>query len=142
MPPNELVALLHRYMAAFDRGDYDTLVQFYCDDVVLVIANGAELHGKQAIVDFYRAATAKTRRTIKIVQALAQNALIAAELESEFLALGDYPDFTSGPMRKGDRLYLNTLVLYELRDAAFSRIRSAPLKREWRRIEDEERAAQ
>lgn len=131
----QLVADLHRYMDAFNRGDYPALVEFYAEDVVLVIASGHELVGRQAIVDFYRKATSKTRRTIKILQAFGSGDRLAAELESEFLAVEDFPDFSSGPMKKGDRLYVNTFVLYELRDGRYARIRSAPFRREWRRVE-------
>ena len=92
-----------------------------------------ELKGTAAIVDFYRNTTGKTRRVISVVDAFGQGDRIAAELESEFLALEDFPDFTSGPMRKGDRLFINTFVLYELRDGLFLRIRAAPFRREWRR---------
>lgn len=133
MPLLEPAAHLQRYMDAFNRGDYETLVQFYHQDIVLVIANGVELKGKAAIVDFYRGTTAKTRRTISIIDAFGQDDRIAAELESEFLAIEDFPDFTSGPMRKGDRLYINTFAIYELRDRQFFRIRSALFRREWRR---------
>jgi len=125
---------LHTYMAAFNAGDYDTLRGFYADDVVLVIGNGTELRGVQAIVDFYREVKTSTRRTIKILRTFPSRDGIAAELESEFLAVEDVPDFTSGPMRKGDRLYINSFVVYDVRDGRYSRIRSAVFKRIWRRV--------
>jgi ketosteroid isomerase-like protein len=124
---------LHTYMAAFNASDYDTLGGFYADDVVLVIGNGTELRGVQAIVDFYRDVKTSTRRTIKILRTFPSRDGIAAELESEFLALEDVPDFTSGPMRKGDRLYINSFVVYDVKDGRYSRIRSAVFKRIWRR---------
>ena len=133
-PDSATVASLHRYMDAFNRGDYDALIDFYCEDVVLVNAGGTKLESRAAIVEFYKKVTSKTRRTIKILQAFASGDRLAAELESEFLALEDYPEFASGPMRKGDRLYINTFVIYELRDGRYARIRSAPFKREWRRV--------
>jgi hypothetical protein len=133
VPPPEPAIHLQRYMDAFNSGEYEALTQFYHDDVVLVIGNGVELKGKAAIVDFYRNTTAKTRRVITIIDAFGQSDRICAELESEFLALEDFPDFTSGPMHKGDRYYINTFVIYELRDALFLRIRAAPFRREWRR---------
>jgi ketosteroid isomerase-like protein len=124
---------LHAYMAAFNGGDYDALRTFYADDVVLVIGNGTELRGVQAIIDFYRDVKANTRRTIKILRTFPARDGIAAELESEFLAVEDVPDFTSGPMRKGDRLYINSFVVYDTRDGRYTRIRAAVFKRIWRR---------
>ena len=121
------------YMEAFNRSDYETLRGFYCPDVQLVIGSGKQLVGPQAIIDFYREVKAKTQRTISILQSVSNGRTVAAELESEFLALEDVPDFTSGPMAKGDRLYINSFVFYELRDGRYARIRSAVYKRVWRR---------
>ncbi len=126
------------YMEAFNRGDYDALRGFYCPDVRLVIGNGTELVGPQAIIDFYRDVKAKTQRTISILQSVSNSHTVAAELESEFLALEDAPDFTSGPMAKGDRLYINSFVFYELRDGRYALIRSAVFKRIWRRAAEAE----
>lgn len=122
------------YMAAFNRGDYETLRGFYCPDVRLTIGSGKELIGAQAIIDFYRDVKSRTQRTIHILQSVSSGTTVAAELESEFLALEDIPDFTSGPMAKGDRLYINSFVFYELRDGRYARIRSAVFKRVWRRV--------
>jgi ketosteroid isomerase-like protein len=125
---------LHAYMAAFNASDYDALRTYYADDVVLVIGNGTELRGIQAIVDFYRDVKANTKRTIKILRTFPGRDGIAAELESEFLAMEDVPDFTSGPMRKGDRLYINSFVVYDVQGGRYTRIRAAVFKREWRRV--------
>jgi len=128
------VGRLHAYMDAFNRSDYARLRHYYSDDVVLVIGNGTELRGAQAIIDFYSDVKASTQRTIKILRAFPGEDGIAAELESEFLAIEDAPDFTSGPMRKGDRLYINSFVIYETKAGKYSRIRAAVFRREWRRV--------
>ena len=127
---------LDRYIDAFNRGDYVMLRDFYCDDIQLVIGNGKELSGKQAIIDFYSVVRKQTQRTIRILQSFSNGKTIAAELESEFVALEDAPDFTSGPMAKGDRLYINSFALYDLRDGRFARIRAAVFRRIWRRVGD------
>jgi hypothetical protein len=126
---------LAAYMKAFNASDYDALCGFYCPDVRLVIGSGKELVGRQAIVDFYRGVKSKTQRTISILQSFSSGETVAAELESEFVALEDVPDFTSGPMAKGDRLYINSFVLYDLKDGRYSRIRAAIFRRIWRRAE-------
>ncbi|QCI95807.1 nuclear transport factor 2 family protein [Novosphingobium sp. EMRT-2] len=120
------------YMDAFNRSDYDALCGFYAPDIRLVIGNGTELVGRQAIVDFYRPVKAVTQRTIDVLQCFHDGKVLAAELESEFLALEDLPDFVSGPMNKGDRRYLNSLVLYDFEGEHYTRIRAAILKREYR----------
>jgi ketosteroid isomerase-like protein len=117
------------YMDAFNRGEYDKFSSYYDPEVVLTIAGRTELRGPQAICDFYAQVKSQTRRTIQIRNFVSSPGRIAVELESEFLALQDLPDFTAGPMKKGDRLAVHTLVLYELQDGRFRRIRSASLRR-------------
>jgi hypothetical protein len=124
---------LAAYMDAFNRDDYATFGAFYADDVVLIIAGARELKGKQAIFDFYKGVKAKTRRTIRIIQSFADGDGLAAELESEFLALEDLPDFQGGSLMAGDRMFINTFVLYELRGGLYARIRSATFRRRFSR---------
>jgi uncharacterized protein (TIGR02246 family) len=117
------------YIDAFNRNDTAGFADYYAPGVQLVIAGKHELIGRDAILEFYRAVKASTRRTITVNRVITTPQAIAAELESEFLALEDIPDFTAGPMRKGDRMFINTVVLYDLEDGKFSRIRSAELRK-------------
>jgi hypothetical protein len=120
------------YIDAFNRDDEASYGRYYADDVVLVIAGERELLGRDAIFAFYRTVKAQTRRTIIVKDAIIGPARLAAELESEFLALEDLPDFTAGPMRAGDRIYINTFVFYDVVDGCFRRIRSAVFRKESR----------
>ncbi|HEY6922487.1 MAG TPA: nuclear transport factor 2 family protein [Steroidobacteraceae bacterium] len=113
------------YIEAFNRDDYAAFGDYYHEDVVLVIAGKRELRGRQAIFEFYRTVKAQTRRTIQVNRVIMGRAEFAAELQSEFLALEDIPDFLAGPMRKGGRILVTTFVLCELREGRFVRIRSA-----------------
>ncbi len=120
------------YMAAFNASDWEALQRFYAPDIRLVIGNGTELIGRQAIIDFYTGVKSKTKREIQIVQSFAEGGVLAAELESEFLALEDAPDFAVRPMAKGDRYYINSFVLYEFEGEQYTRIRAAVFRREFR----------
>jgi ketosteroid isomerase-like protein len=120
------------YIDAFNRGDEAVYSGFYSPDVRLVIAGNQALVGPRAIVEFYRSVRRQARRTIQVKRVISTPAALAAELESEFTALEDLPDFPAGALRKGDRLQINTVVLYDVRDGQFARIRSARLsKRHW-----------
>jgi ketosteroid isomerase-like protein len=120
------------YIDAFNRDDYSAFGDYYDEDVVLVIAGKTELRGREAIFAFYKTVKKQTRRTIQVNKVIVAPNRIAAELQSEFLALEDLPDFAAGPMKKGGRIFINTMVIYELRDGKFSRIRSAELRKEAR----------
>lgn len=117
------------YIDAFNDNDYERFATYYAPDVTLVIAGKHELHGREAILEFYRSVKAETRRTITVNRLITTPHAIAAELQSEFLALRDLPDFVAGPMRKGERIFINTVVIYDLEDGKFSRIRSAELRK-------------
>jgi hypothetical protein len=117
------------YIDAFNRDDYSSFGDYYAEDVVLVIAGKTELRGRQAIFDFYKIVKSQTRRTIQINKVITAPNHLAAELQSEFLALEDLPSFSAGPMKKGGRIFINTFVFYNLRDGKFARIRSAEFRK-------------
>lgn len=117
------------YIAAFNRGDQAAYGAYYCTDVTLVIADHTELHGRQAIFDFYARVRAGTERLIRVLNVIARTDLLAAELQSEFLATRDLPDFPSGSMRAGDRLEINSFVFYDLDGGRYRRIRAATHRR-------------
>ena len=121
-------ARFQAYIDAFNRND-PAYGDYYDDDVVLVIAGKTELRGPRAIHDFYTRVKTETRRTIQVNRYLSTPGRIAVELQSEFLALQDVPDFTAGAMKKGDRIFINTFVLYELKNGRFARIRSAVFRK-------------
>lgn len=120
------------YMQAFNASDWDRLRGFYAPDVRLVIGNGTELYGHKAIIDFYSKVKSQTRRTIDILQCFAEGNTLAAEIESEFQAIEDAPDFAVRPMAKGDRYYLNSFVFYDFQGPLYTRIRAATFRREFR----------
>lgn len=124
------------YIAAFNRGDSAAYGAFYAEDVLLIISDHTVLRGRQAILDFYANVRAGTERTINVVDVLARGDLLAAELESEFLATRDLPAFAPGPMRAGDRLFLNSFVFYDLEGDRYKRIRSATHRRAFRPASD------
>jgi hypothetical protein len=118
------------YMDAFNHDDYAAFGDHYTEDVKLVIAGDRALNGRQAIFDFYKTVKSQTRRTIQINRLVTTPGLFAAELQSEFLALEDLPNFVAGPMKKGGRIFINTFVIYELKGGKFWRIRSAEYRKE------------
>jgi hypothetical protein len=120
------------YIAAFNRGDTKAYGAHYADDVILVIADHIELRGRQAIFDFYTGIRAGTERTIEVIDVIARDDRLAAEIVSEFVATRDLPDFPSGPMRAGDRLSVNSFVFYDLEQGKYKRIRAATHRRVFR----------
>lgn len=125
-------ARFRAYLEAFNSSDWDRLRACYAPDIRLVIGNGTELVGREAIVEFYSRVKQQTRRTIELIQCFADGNVLAAEIESEFVALEDAPDFAARPMARGDRYYLNSFVFYDFEGEHYTRIRAAVFRREFR----------
>ena len=125
-------AHFQRYIDAFNRADEATYGEYYHPDVVLVLGGKRELRGKQTIFDFYKVVRAGTKREIKVLKFICTADAMAVELESEFLALVDDPQYVEG-LKKGDRRYQNTVVFYQLKDGKFFHLRSAAFKSEIRK---------
>ena len=117
------------YIDAFNRDDYSGLATTTPRMWCWVIAGQRELHGRQAIFDFYKVVKSQTHRTIQVNKFIGTENRIAVELQSEFLALEDLPDFSVGPMKKGGRIFINTFVIYDLAGGKFARIRSAEFRK-------------
>ena len=128
-------ARFRAYLHSFNNGDWAALRGFYAPDVRLVIGNGTELTGCEAILDFYAGVRRRARRTIEMVQCLASESTLAAEIESEFVALEDMADFIGQPMARGDRYYLNSFVFYDFAGNHYTRIRAATFRREFRPLD-------
>ena len=50
------------YMDAFNRNDWARLLPHYAPDIKLVIGNGTEMVGRDAIVNFYSKVKTETHR--------------------------------------------------------------------------------
>ncbi len=121
-------ARFHDYIDAFNRDDFEGFSRCYADDVVLELPS-KELRGRQAIIDFYKVVKARIRETLQIKQVICDSEGLAAELDTEFYALEDWPDFIVGPIRKGESIRIVSFVHYRIRDGKFAHIRSARVKR-------------
>jgi len=117
------------YIDAFNQDDYAAFGDYYDPDVELVIAGRKALRGRQAIFDFYREVKAQTHRVIEVDKLIRAPDRLAAELHSEFVAREDSPHFIAGAMKRGERIFIRTFVLYELREGRFARIRSAEFRK-------------
>ena len=126
------------YIDTFNNRNYEKLVTYYSPEIRLVNGTGRELAGRDAIVDFYKKVNAVASRKIAICSSMSDGETLAAELKSTFTAMANAPDFPSGPMAKGDRLYINSFVFYEIAGGVYVKIRAAIFERRWMRAADEE----
>jgi hypothetical protein len=118
----------HDYIDSFNRNDFEGFAKYYADDVLLELPS-KQLHGRQAIVEFYREVKARVRETLQIKQVVCDDEGLAAEVATEFFGLEDWPDFIAGPLGKGESIRIVSFVMYRIRNGKFAHIRSARFRR-------------
>lgn len=112
------------YIAAFNRGDQRAYSAYYADDVLLELG-ARKLHGREAIVSFYRDLAGRIKETLVPGQVIVSENGIAAELDTRFEALVDWPGFMVQPIRAGEVIRLVSFVMYKVRSNRFTHIRAA-----------------
>lgn len=115
------------YIAAFNRGDEAGYAAYYAPNVQLSLGGRLQLNGRQAVLDHYRGVRERVLETLRLGQLVLDDGGIAAELDTQFLALLDWPDFMAGPLQRGDRLQLVSFVFYRVEHGLFTDIRTARL---------------
>jgi ketosteroid isomerase-like protein len=113
------------YTQAFSRCDYDAYSAWYTDDVILELSTAPPIHGRQGIVDFYRAMNRTVRESLTVHQVVADEDGLAADVTMEFRTHADAPDFVVGALKKGEIIRGGVFVFYTLRDGKIARIRVA-----------------
>lgn len=120
---------IENYIGGFNRGDFDAFTAFYADDVVLQLGQKKTIVGPQAIRDFYTGVFERVRETLTVKKVILDETGLAGIVETEFHALEDWPDFIAGPMVKGQSLFIESIVVYDIGpDGKFTAIRSARSK--------------
>ena len=116
------------YAKAFSDAAFDVFPAYYHDDVVLELPT-VKLHGKQAIVDFYRGMFGGIRETVTVHRLIADADGLCAVITSTFTCHEDAQDFAPMPLTKGQVLKILVVVVYTLRDGWVSAISRAPRSR-------------
>jgi hypothetical protein len=112
------------YIAEFNVANFDALARYYAEDVVLSFNGGLTLHGRDAIVEFYRPFRTSVDETVDIKFLMINDKHVAVEMATEFRAREDYANFTRGPLKAGDTVRITSFVHYDIGpDGRFAAIR-------------------
>lgn len=112
------------YIAEFNAANFDALARYYADDVLFSFNGGLTLHGRDAIVDFYRPFRKAVDETVDIKFLMINDKHVAVEMATEFYAREDYANFTRGPLHAGDTVRITSFVHYDVGpDGRFAAIR-------------------
>lgn len=111
------------YTQAFSAAEYERFAAYYTEDVVLELPSAPPITGRQGIVDFYSMMFPKVRETLFVNQLAIDRDAIAGDFTSLFTAIEDAPDFSVGPLKKGEAYKVRVIVYYTLRDGLISHIK-------------------
>lgn len=116
------------YLSAFNRADFPGFGKYYADDVIFQ-GQAAQVVGRQAVLDFYRAVRTYLDEGVNLLTFVAapDGSAIVAELRTVLVAKRDWPEMPTGSMRAGDRRESVNIAFYEIAGGRFERIRTARL---------------
>lgn len=114
-----------QYVQAFNASDDAELVnRFFADDVV--VSNGVHtLRGARELLNFLEGAHEGIRSFMRPKIVLGDDNHVFAEIDMEFHAKKDMPDFAFGALKKGEFTTVRYFALYDLRDGKIAAFRSA-----------------
>lgn len=116
------------YLDAFNRADFDGFGAYYAPDVAF-FGQAATLHGRDAVLDFYRMVRARLDETVELLSFHGGDHGLAAEIRTTLVPREDWVDFPTGPLRKGEVRRSINFAFYDIVQGKFVRIRSARFQR-------------
>lgn len=104
------------YVDLFNTGNDEEVIQrFYAEDCVMLSASGAR-HGKQGLREFLAWAHDGVREVIRPQAVISDDRLLFAEVDMDFHATKERPDFPFGHMFPGDLVTVKFFASYRLDD--------------------------
>lgn len=111
------------YIAAFNRKDFAGFGKYYADDVRLDVGRFVR-NGREEILDFYREVARTCDEKLTLQRIVMDEDGVGIELDTEFKALADNPDFVAGPLVPGQSIFITSFIFYTIRDDRFVDIKA------------------
>jgi hypothetical protein len=118
-------AALQSYIAAFQAHDYERFGAFYTGHVVLEMGDAEPIHGREAVLTYYRNLFTRIDEDGDISVVETTDDMISMEGTASYRAKQDDPDFPFGAFKQGESREMRLCTQYDLRDGLISRIRIA-----------------
>jgi hypothetical protein len=112
------------YVRAFNSGDDEALVRQYFTEDTRFIGGTRTLVGAQEFLKFLNFAHDGVREIIRAQTVLQRGAQIFAEIDMDFYASKDRPEFPLKPLKKGDMTTVKFFVLYTIRDSRIAELKA------------------
>ena len=113
---------INKYYETYAKEDLNAVSPFYSNDVVFEF-QGQTYNGKEAVFAWFRELQQTFHEVISPLNIVIDGDKVAIEIESEFEARVDLPDFHGKALKKGDRTKIRFAVFYDTRNEQFCHIR-------------------
>lgn len=114
-----------RYIQAFNSGNDAQLVQEWFTEDCIFQSGPRLLRGRGELLEFLHWAHDGVREIIRAQTVLQDEHHLFAEIDMDFRASRDRPDFPFGALKPGDVLTVKFFVLYQLRDGKVARLKAS-----------------
>jgi hypothetical protein len=113
---------MEAYYRAFNRGNHESLIDFYAEDIVFEYQN-TRLEGRKALLEHFAGLQQGFTEKMRPVSILVDGNRIAVEVEDTFTAKVDLPDFLGQSLKQGESVTAKFGCFYDTRDQQISHIR-------------------
>ena len=110
------------YIGGFNEKDFDRFTAFYAEDVKLSLSGKRNLNSRQEIIDFYQDVATKCDERLHVIRLVLDDEGLAVEIDTEFKALKDVPDFIAGPLVPGQSIFIKSVIFYTIENGRFTHI--------------------
>jgi ketosteroid isomerase-like protein len=114
-----------QYIEDFNRGDDERLVEQYFTEDCIFQSGNRLLRGRSELLGFLHWAHDGIREIIRAQLVLQDATHIFAEIDMDFHATRDRPDFLFGALKQGEFLTVKFFVIYRLREGKVAHLKSA-----------------
>ncbi len=114
-----------QYIRAFNSGNDAQLVEDWFTEDCIFQSGPRLLHGRGELLEFLNWAHDGIRELIRAQTILQDRDHLFAEIDMDFHATRDRPDFVFGALRKGEFLTVKFFVLYTLRDGKVAHLKAS-----------------
>jgi len=112
------------YEECFNAGDDDELVRRFFHDDVTFSGGTRDYTGKDELIAFLRWAHDGVREVMRPQMVLQDESHVFAEVDMDFHATKERPEFPFGHLRPGDRVTVKFFVTYLVRDGKVAQLKS------------------
>ena len=112
------------YVTLFNTGDDMALVERYFADDVIFSGGSRDYQGRKELIEFLNWAHDGVREVIRLQNRLQRDDLIFVEVDMDFHASKERPDFPFGHLHPGDLVTVKFFVTYKLRDGRIVELKS------------------